>query len=71
MASMDPSAQISEHTVEAGARLQRAHLPGCVANDGEIMPAGLLALHRIVWKMVIIAMTQSEMDKTPVSTNQI
>ena len=42
-----------------------------IASDGDFMPAGLLALHRIVWKMLIIAMTQSEMEKTPVSPAQI
>ena len=33
-----------------------------VKTDGEIMPHGLIALHRIMWKMTIIALTKVEFE---------
>ena len=36
-----------------------------INSEGEIAPNGLLTLHRIMWKIVIIEMTKVEMEGTP------
>ena len=38
-----------------------------VAANGEIMPGGLMALHRIMWKMTIIALTKVEFENENVN----
>ena len=42
-----------------------------VTGEGDILPAALLDVHRIIWKMVIISRTQAEFEKKPVSPNSI
>ena len=42
-----------------------------ITREGEMLPAALLGLHRIVWKMVIISLTQAEYEKKPVSSISI
>ena len=42
-----------------------------VTREGEIIPPALLGLHRIIWKMVIISLTQAEFERKPVSPNSI
>ena len=39
--------------------------------EGDIMPAGLLALHRIMWKMIIIAITKVEFENGKVDPKHI
>ena len=42
-----------------------------VTEQGELLPPGLLALHRVLWKVVIIAMTRTEFENIPVSPKHI
>ena len=42
-----------------------------VTELGELLPPGLLALHRIMWKVVIIAMTRTEFENVQVNPKQI
>ena len=42
-----------------------------VTREGELIPPALLGFHRIVWKLVIIALTQAELEGKHVSPNSI
>ena len=42
-----------------------------VTEKGELLPPGLLALHRILWKILIIAWTRAEFENTPVNPKDI
>ena len=42
-----------------------------VTEQGELLPPGLLALHRVMWKIVMIALTRAEFENIPVSPKQI
>ena len=42
-----------------------------ITREGELLPAVLTGIHRIMWKMVIISLTQAEFEKKPVSPNSI
>ena len=42
-----------------------------VTEQGELLPPGLLALHRVMWKIVIIAMTRAEFENIPVSPTAV
>ena len=42
-----------------------------VTETGEILPPGLLALHRIMWKVLIIAWTRVEFENIPISPKNI
>ena len=42
-----------------------------ITSSGELLPHSLLVLHRIMWKIVIIALTQAEFDNIPVKPKHI
>ena len=42
-----------------------------VTEQGELLPPGLLALHRVMWKIIIIAMTRAEFENIPVNPKHI
>ena len=42
-----------------------------VTVTGELFPPGLLALHRIMWKILIIAWTRVEFENIPISATSI
>ena len=42
-----------------------------ITRDGELIPAALLGFHRIIWKIVIIALTQAEYEGKSVCPKRI
>ena len=42
-----------------------------ISEQGELFPPGLLALHRILWKILIIAWTRVEFENIPISAKNI
>ena len=42
-----------------------------ITEQGELLPPGLLALHRVMWKILIIAWTRVEFENLPVAPKQI
>ena len=42
-----------------------------VTEEGEMLPPGLLALHRVLWKILIIAWTRVEFENIPMYPSQV